>query len=206
MSSTTPLAAISTGRSEQVETDTTIEETFGQALSVAALADYFFISEQMKVGDERRTIASEPVAYALLELFEALGIGCDGLIDDDNQMFVNLVFRSVAEKEKADEYFMSFNLLLRQQLGIPMPDIYEGQAEPVREVHQQYQTTIHHFFTPWSGRPLRIPIGKDSARIEAMAKAVVGKFNGINDGERAGRTIHAEFTEAGLRGFVFFND
>jgi hypothetical protein len=206
MNSTTPLAATSTGRSEQVDTDTTIEETFGQALSIAALADYFFISEQMKVGDECTTVASEPVAYAFLELFEALGIGCDGLIDDDNQMFVDLVFRSAEEKEKADDYFTSFNFFLRQQFGIPMPDIYEGQAEPVKKVHQQYQTTIHHFFTPDSGRPLRIPIGRDSARIEAMAQAVVGKFHGINDGERAGRTIHAEFTEAGLRGFNFFNN
>lgn len=189
-----------------MDTDTTTEEAFRQSLDTAALADYFFIGEQMKIGNERETIASEPVAVAFLELFKALGIGCDGVIDDGSQMFIHLVFHSAAEKESADEYFTSFNFGPRRQSGIPMPDIYEGQAEPVERVYQQYQTTIHHFFTPNSGRPLRIPIGKDSARVAAMAKAIVGQFHGIDERDRAGRTIHAEFTEAGLRGFVFFNN
>lgn len=189
-----------------MDTDITLDETFRKALCTAALADYFFIGEQMKVGDERETIASEPVAVAFLEVFEALGIGCDGVIDDRNQVFIHLVFHSAAEKERADDYFTSFNFGLRRKCGIPMPDIYEGQPEPVERVYQQYQTTIHHFFTPNSGRPLRIPIGKDSARIAAMAEAIVGQFHGIDETERAGRTIHAEFTPAGLRGFVFFNN
>ncbi|MBK6865494.1 MAG: hypothetical protein IPG91_19260 [Ideonella sp.] len=87
-----------------------------------------------------------------------------------------------------------------------MPDIYEGQSEPVEWVYQQYQTTIHHFFTPNSGRPLRIPIGKDSARIAKVANAIVGHFHGLDEGERAGRTIHAEYTAEGLQRFVYFND
>jgi hypothetical protein len=189
-----------------MDTDITMEEAFRQALCTAALADYFFIGEQMKVGDERETIASKPVAVAFLEIFDALGIGCDGVIDDSNQVFIHLVFHSAAEKERADDYFTGFNFGLRRKCGIPMPDIYEGQPEPVEKVYQQYQTTIHHFFTPNSGRPLRIPIGKDSARIAAMAEAIVGQFHGIDETERAGRTIHAEFTAAGLRGFVFFNN
>lgn len=189
-----------------MDSDARTEDAFWQALHIAALADYFFIGEQLKVGDERETIASEPVAVAFLDLFEAIGIRCHGVVDDSNSVFIHLVFQSSEEKEKADDYFTSFNFGLRPQFGILMPDIYEGQSEPVERVYKQYQTTIHHFFIQGSGRPLRIPIGKDSARIAAMAHAAVGRFHGIDEGERAGRTIHAEFTEEGLRGFVFFNN
>ena len=188
-----------------MDTNTTMNETFRQALYTAALADYFFVGEQAKVGDERETIASAPVARAFLGLFEALGIGCEGVIDDSNQMFIHLVFHSESEKDRANDHFTSFDLGLRRQCGIPMPDIFEGGSEPVEKVYQQYQTTIHHFL-PNGGRPLRIPIGKDSARMAAMAQAIVGRFQGIDERERAGRTIHAEFTETGLRGFTFFNN
>ena len=75
---------MSTGSSEQMDTNATMDEAFRRALYSAALADYFFIGEQTKVGDERETIASEPVAGAFLDLFDALGIGCSGIIDDDN--------------------------------------------------------------------------------------------------------------------------
>lgn len=197
---------IFTGRTEDMSTDTAFDDEFGQTLYTAALADYFYICEQMKVGDERETIASKPVAEAFQQLFDMLGITCEGFIDNNNPVFVHLVFASAAEKERVDAYFSNFNLGLRSQYAIPMPDIYEGHSVPVEKVYQQYQTTIHHFFTPNSGRPLRIPIGKDSTRIAAMAKTIVGQFHGVDEGERAGRTIHAEYTTEGLIGFTFFNN
>lgn len=189
-----------------MNTNAALAEAFRETIHIAALADYFLIGEQLKVGDDRETIASEPVALGFLELFEALGIGCKGFIDERDSTFIHLEFHSPAEKERADEYFTSFNLGVRPKFGIPMPDIYEGQLEPVEKICSQYQTTIHHFFIPDSGRPLRIPIGRDIARIAAMAKATVGQFRGIDEGERAGRTILAEFTEEGLRGFAFFSE
>jgi len=180
--------------------------SFGDALRTAALADYYMIAEQLGASDDREIIASRPVALAFIELFDLIGVQCEGVIDEQNEMFIHLIFKTALEKSAVDKYFTNYNFAIRPDFGILMPDIYEGQPTPVEQVHQQYFTTIHHYLTPGSGRPLRIPIGKDFDRIKGAIKPeALEQYDDFNE-KRAGRTIHAEYAEHGLQGFTYFNN
>lgn len=155
------------------------EEGFSQALWTAALADYYFIGYQTRTFTDFAVIASNPVANAFTVLFERLSISYSSYVHPENKMFIVIDFDSIEEKEKADEYFSSFNSSTRQMHQISMPDIYEGSAEPDMLICQRYQTIIHHYLTKGSERPLQIPVGMDNP---------------------TGRTVHAEYTEGGFQG------
>lgn len=156
-------------------------DTFSEIINTAALADYFFIAEHWKAGDDLEIIASRPVAAAYMALFEMLDIKCVAIIDETNREFIHLIFDTPEKKEKIDDFFSSFNFGPRIAYGVHMPDIYEGSSEPNMNIVDRYATIIHHYFTPNSGRPLHIPVGKNNP---------------------TGETLHAEYTSDGFQGFV----